>query len=89
MRQSWSHHHVQKHNPLNTPHQSSWSRNHIQKHIEERKHSAKEITKRLAKHYELGKLCLKWNDIQEKILASFQEVRYDKEFTFKKNSAYQ
>ena len=69
--------------PPNTPlqHQTSWSRIHIQKHIEERKHSAKEIIQRLAKHYELGKLCLKWNDFQEKILASFQELRYDKEFT--------
>ena len=61
--------------PLNTPqhHQSSWPRNHIQKHIEQRKHPTKEITQRLAKHYDLLKLCLKWNDFQENILASFQE----------------
>ena len=69
--------------PPNTPqhHQSSWSRNHIQKHIEQRKHSGKEITQRLAKHYELGKLFLNWNDFLDKILASFLELKHDKEFT--------
>ena len=84
MRQSWSHHHVQKLSPLRprlTHLYSIKHHGHIQKHIKERKHSTKEITQRLAEHYELGKLSLKWNDFQEKILASFQELRYDREFT--------
>ena len=79
--------------PLNTPqhHQSSWPRNHIQKHIEQRKHPTKEITQRLAKHYDLLKLCLKWNDFQENILASFQEPDTTKSLPWSewKNSASQ